>query len=407
MPLRSGLVQHRPLPSLFSFPLAVVVAAGVSACGESPPVGVQSLQVDTLASGVVRVTSPERGAWEVDERTGGWTLVEELRIGGDRPGPDLFGNIVALEATADGRILVLESQAAELRVFDADGTHLRTLGGPGEGPGELGRASGMALHPDDGSLWVASPNRFTVFEDDGSLRATHPRNLGFFQFPWAGGIGADGRLYDVVTPGEFTRLSDSFEPDGGFRIPEVEGSEPVRITGSDGTPIASITPWFAPRLHWSWDGGDHLWLAFSDGMTFFQTTMEGDTTRILTRSHTPVPVSAAEASAVGLDMGAATGQFGPNVRIEGDLVGGDTKPAFNGFLVDEVGRLWVDPARAEGGPRSVEVWSADGAFLGAIPVEGGFAMVSPRPVIRDRHLYAVVRDELGVPFVVRYRVEGM
>ena len=130
----------------------------------------------------------------------------------------------------------------------------------------------------------------------------------------------------------------------------------LRIFHPDGAMVASVTPFFAPSLHWAWDGDRHLWAA-----------------------------------------------FGGDLRIEGDLVGGDTKPAFARFWVDEAGRLWVDPARAEGAPRSVEVWSGEGAFLGAIPVEEGFMTYNPRPVIRDRQLYAIVRDDLDVPFVVRYR----
>ncbi|GEM_PF-3284924 len=280
--------------------------------------------------------------------------------------------------------------------------HLQTLGGPGEGPGELGSAAGLAIHPHDQSIWVVSPNRFTVFAADGSLQATHLRTAGYLRFPWVGGIGRDGQLYDVLTPEELSRLSPSFPPDGGFPMPQVEGAEPVQLRSADGTRLVSLPPFFAPSLHWAWGGGEYLWVVFSDGMTFHQTTMDGDTVRTLTRTHTPVPVSAAEAAAVGLDL---AGGFGGDLRIEGDLVGGDTKPAFSRFWADEVGRLWVDPARAEGAPPSVEVWSEEGAFLGAIPVDEGFTMSNPRPVIRDRHLYAVVRDELDVPFVVRYRIE--
>lgn len=48
----------------------------------------------------------------------------------------------------DGNIHVLDGQAQELRVFDAQGTYATTLARRGQGPGELARAEAIALLPD-------------------------------------------------------------------------------------------------------------------------------------------------------------------------------------------------------------------------------------------------------------------
>ena len=83
-----------------------------------------------------------------------WHVVEELRIGSvNGAGAATFGRIAALEVSSDGRIFVLEDQANELRIFDADGNHLQTVGGRGSGPGEFASPVGMTWAP-DGTIWV-------------------------------------------------------------------------------------------------------------------------------------------------------------------------------------------------------------------------------------------------------------
>jgi hypothetical protein len=79
-----------------------------------------------------------------------WTVTEDLRIGSfDDPGAYSFGQIIALDVDDYGRIWVLESQAAEVRVFDTDGRHVRTTGGKGGGPGEFAGPAHLQLGPDD------------------------------------------------------------------------------------------------------------------------------------------------------------------------------------------------------------------------------------------------------------------
>jgi sugar lactone lactonase YvrE len=73
----------------------------------------------SVPSGTVVVTNPTQGVWD---SASNWRVSEDLRIGTlEGTGPDLFGQIDALEVDRDGRIWVLEVQAQELRVFGRDG----------------------------------------------------------------------------------------------------------------------------------------------------------------------------------------------------------------------------------------------------------------------------------------------
>ena len=101
-------------------------------------------------------------------------LVEELRVGSlDGARPESFAALKGLVALPGGGFAVLDSQAQEIRVFGADGSHVATHGRPGEGPGEFVDATGLMLDP-QGRIWAADPRgaRMSVFDPvDGFLES--------------------------------------------------------------------------------------------------------------------------------------------------------------------------------------------------------------------------------------------
>jgi hypothetical protein len=86
--------------------------------------------------GIRMVESPS----EVLETALPWVVGTEpdLQLGhveGDRP--FLFQDIGGIATLPDGGILVVDGGSHELRWFDASGEHIRTTGGPGQGPGQF------------------------------------------------------------------------------------------------------------------------------------------------------------------------------------------------------------------------------------------------------------------------------
>jgi hypothetical protein len=381
--------------------VALLLVAG---CGDGAGSGYDGVQVDTLANGAVQVTSPRRGQWGEGE---GWELEEVFRIGTKSgEGPELFGQIVAVVADEEGRLLVLDSQARELRIFDARGSHLRTVGGRGGGPGELGNPIGMVLHPEDGSAWVVDPGngRVSIFESDGEFRTTIPRQLGYFALPWPGGFDAEGRLLDVV-PGGLVRLDSEGARDTIF-LPEDETPR-IRVVREDGAGLMTMSPPFGPRLHWYLDPQGMIWTAVSDAFHFTARGFDGQVRRTVRRPHDPIPVGRAEGDSVVQGMRDQIAQFAQGAsRVEGDLSVPSHRPAFSTFVVDDRGRLWVEPTRAPGTDRELHIFDPEGVFLGAMPVDPGLQISFPRAFFRGDDLYAVVTDDLGVAQVVRYRILG-
>ena len=78
----------------------------------------------------------------------GWRLTEQplVRIGAAVTGAPTFqfSWIVGALLVAPDTIVVLDGESLELRFLDGGGEHLFTVGGPGEGPGELTAAGHLS-----------------------------------------------------------------------------------------------------------------------------------------------------------------------------------------------------------------------------------------------------------------------
>ncbi|NNF05162.1 MAG: 6-bladed beta-propeller [Candidatus Eisenbacteria bacterium] len=119
------------------------------------------------------------------------SLEEQWRLGGETDDEDeFFGVINRILLDEDGTLFVLDNQLSEVKVYDADGSFLTTLGREGEGPGEFRGPVDMFFTPDG--------------------------NVGVMQ----------------VAPGKIVLLSKDGEPQGEYPLPEGEdGSTPILLGG--------------------------------------------------------------------------------------------------------------------------------------------------------------------------------
>ena len=101
-----------------------------------------------------------------------WTVVEELRIGSVDDERQMLTQVQALAVDEAGRVYIAQPQDGVVRVFDADGEPVRTIGGPGQGPGEFERLTALGLLAD--TLWTTdlTSRRVTFFSLDGELLST-------------------------------------------------------------------------------------------------------------------------------------------------------------------------------------------------------------------------------------------
>ena len=380
----------------------------LAACGDGGSDVTSTATLDTLPNGATRVRNQAVGAWD---SAAAWRFVEEARIGAvEGGGPEVFGDIRDIEVDPLGRVWVLDAQAKRIEVFERDGRHVRTVGRAGGGPGEFEQPIGIELDP-AGRIWVHDPGngRFSVFDTAGALVTTYRRDSILFSYQWQGGITASGRVFDTDM-----RLAT--------------GQEPVSVLVERDTAGASIDtfdlPAFEPELYELVEGGNRrmaagvpytgslvwqiaddgtMWFGISDEYRLVHATLDGDTTRIVEKEWTPLPVSAA------LRDSALAWDFLDQIRERGGEVDParvpDRQPAWTAFWIDDRDHLWVTPTRDRGAPALADVFDADGVYLGAVGLPDGFNGFLTPVVVGDR-LYGIVRDELGVSYVVIGRLEG-
>jgi hypothetical protein len=103
-------------------------------------------------------------------------LVDEpaVRIGGNDDRPEYFIQYTSgALRLSDGRIVVADDGTRELRYFDPQGNHVRTVGGRGGGPGEFQRLRTIArLKADTIFAWDLIQSRGTLFSPEGDVVRT-------------------------------------------------------------------------------------------------------------------------------------------------------------------------------------------------------------------------------------------
>lgn len=398
----------RTVALLVAVPVAVPAAFAGCDRGADAPSAAWAGTIDTLPSGRVVVTNTARPTWGDGE---GWTVTEDLRIGSlDELGPTQFGQILGLDVDDYGRIWVLESQANEIRVFGADGAHVRTIGRDGGGPGEFAGPAHAEFGP-DGNFWVPDPrnNRVSVIDTTGTFVTSHRMEGGFFISPWPGGFDMDGRYYLPIPhaygDGEFgiAIVRYTTELAALDTIPQLRNPNPPRrfelvSPDGDGSLIATV-PFSAGLTTYRSPQGT-MWGLMTGDYRMFEVSAAGDTVRTIQARYDPLPVTAADRGAAIEGLSWFVDQGG---RVDPSLLP-DSKPAAWSLFVDEMGRIWVDRITDDPGGRDFDVFDAEGRFLGPISLPARLPFQNTRRVVGDR-IYGVTQDDLGVSYVVRMRIE--
>lgn len=368
-----------------------------------------------LAAGACRPSEPDGrdggpatgGTWKAGQE---WRLVPEVRIGSvDGDEAYTFPMVVGLVLDDLDRVWVADRLEQNIRVFDSRGTHVRTIGRKGSGPGEFQSISGITRTPDGNVLVLDFGNmRFSVLDTTGALVATHPRSAMASITPWPGRYDSQGQLYDVdmVRLGRsagrdaVVRLDPAFQPVDTFALPEfeVQTFEISRQQG-DNRDVSRVNVPFSASQIWRIDAEGQVWIAVTDRYRIQRHSFDGAAGQVVEREFTPLPVTASDRRRV---LGYYEDFVKKGGRIDESRIP-RTQPVLNSFFFDDEGRLWVQPSYAAGEPPVLDVFEPTGRYLGQVQVPPRFS-VGAGPVVRGNRMVAVTTDDDVVPSVVVFRI---
>ena len=381
--------------------------------GDSPSLRTSTTVLDS--ADVEIVTSDPAGTGDHCTLGNEPTLSIGAKEGKEGDAPHLFHQVRAAGRLSDGSVAVVDGSSREIRVFGTTGEHLRTMGGPGEGPGEFRGPWLLWVLPGD-TLWVGDylPWRFNVFSPDGVFsRSVTPDDFSLHTLTPPGGVLDDGISVNVTQSLDGTG--------GGFAAPI---NYLVIAHGPDEAVLDTIATLPGPRLGSLPRFGGFVQPLFeasslvaARASTIAMTTTREPEVRLLDgglRLHRIVrwkdpdrAVTDAHVRAFREDYIAETGgpgsqgwSPGHEARISDDRPVAELFPTASDLMIGRDGRLWL---KRYARPRDEPSWmafAASGDFschlrpgVELTPLEFGAG-----------YLLALHRDELGVERVVMYEL---
>jgi hypothetical protein len=400
--------------------------------------GGEPVQVRAPADTVVRVVGPP-------VHPSGASLVLDLSIG-VAEGADvyIFGDVTDISVGQDGAMYVVDRSVPAIRMYDAGGRFVRTIGGKGRGPGEYISPAALAVASDGRLLlWDPGNARINVYSSVGGplTQWTVPSSGTSMAFGThmltvdsARVVYIETLLLNMTDSRAIRRAWIRLKPDGTLldtlARPRFTGAfREITATAPDGRGQAIAPVPFDP-----------LPLVARSPYGYFVTGVASryafeilDPRGILSirRSVPPLSTSPAERESARATVTRRMQSVDPSWRWNGPAIP-ETKPAYSGLEVGLDGRIWVllqyantetaTPRPAFGGGNSGsnerarsgsggascptqgesthDVFESNGRYLGQVKAPGKIAIVFRH----GDYVWARGCDRDDAPVVLRFRI---
>ena len=358
-----------------------------------------------------------------------WILEEDLRIGSVNDSSYALTRIRDLEVADEGAIYVLQHLERSVKVFDSSGHLVRVIGRDGEGPGEFRSPHRMSWSGDIIGISDVRLGRLTMYTLDGRVQRTisYMKPYGVLWPLTPRALLQDGNTLAVGS------VSVRLVADGTVKAVPI-----LRLT-ADGTILNTVAMWDRTNSSTAIDvdpqrGSLFVGQPFSDAplmdvdsrngtvvfvdrrvrdssSAFFRVTivrMTGDTLSSRTYRYDPKPLTRRIVNArvniimEGLSRRPAWAAPVTERLLRRALFIPLTLPSVTAVVAGRDGTTWlrrespVDP-----GPVVWTVLSSTGEILADAYAPQELTVFQSN----TEFVWGVVRDELDIPYVVRYRVK--
>ncbi len=346
----------------------LTLAAG---CTSGP--GQETMTVETLADGVVRVSHSILPDYLLSADT-----LAVWDLWGDDA--DYIYNSIAGVAGADDGFFICDRGNLEIVQVDLQGNHLRHFGQSGEGPGEFRFPHAIVRAGDE--LWIADimNRRFSVYSTAGE----YLRDTRWGSYAWHEFIPLDesGLLISTQTNVDFENPGEIIPNHFLLRVDLSSGSEDtlttmpgqkeqqIEVRSSTGQAMIFVgPPQFAPRLHWTYSADTSRIHVVTGGDYHFE---ERDLTG---RLHREVFAPSPDLTVTQRDKDWFFNDqfrfgFGSGERFTATRASLEKYPfaerrqAIEGLKTDPFGRIWVLANTENPGTTRLDLFDHDGIYLG-------------------------------------------
>ena len=234
---------------------------------------------------------------------------------------EIFGRIRSVDFDENGNLHILDSQADRVVVVDPGGDFVRTVGKPGEGPGEFSSLRDLVVYR-DGSYAALTFGSIHLFDAAGEFTGTVPADVSTGMPMRAQGL-PDGRLVssnvvrmNMLGSGGSVRIATSEEPEGraievfsleegmsellytAWELPEEDPDDgAISVTGTSTAASISMRmsppKAFVPGLHVGVLSDGRIAVVDSVGYRVKLVGMDGSVTGTLERPIAPTMVTEA------------------------------------------------------------------------------------------------------------------
>lgn len=383
-----------------------------------------------VTAAILRLSLGDTAAMAKDQPA--WSLVPDLRIGAVEDPRYVLEAVRYLVVGPHGRVYAADPQAGNVLVFDRDGEFVRAIGRRGQGPGEFQTISRIGLVGE--RLWVADrlKSQITVFSADGDAISTRPLprelSLGTERPPRAFGMLADESILALAEAAPFEAggtvmqvlpllryVPGTMRPDTLLSLHRMPTS---MVFPSQGQYRTAAFP--LPRNNDRWS------IAPDGSFVVVVRSVESQTTNAVTGytveavdasgrvvfrrqfNHTAIPVPEdlrdrihGDFASTLMRMEGGT-RFGAVGRARDLLPIPKTRLAIDWIVVGSDGRIWLHRLDRPG------VFVALNGQTGEVVGEASFPNASYPGVgvdsADDQFIWMVERDNLDIPYIVRYRI---
>lgn len=396
----------------------VWVAVTTSACTSEPPPTPPTVRDSAGVRIVEHGPSPDGLAT--------WSLAElPEAIIGSLAEEDLahqFTQIRGAVRLSDGRIVVGDWDSREARYFDREGHHLLTVGGRGEGPGEIRNLYNIDRVRGDTLVIDGWPIGSRYWFDERGVFVRH-QALG----PWFPGMLGrtlpDGSM--ILDTYEFGSYGNTLEtwaangPDEDIRLAGV-----VELVSRDGSRVDTLAPilgeWFHKTgrlgvnfaMHalpftpvglvaWS---TDHVFIGHTERPEVRVYSLSGSLVRLIRWSAETVAVTRDDRRPFEDEVMSVVRRpaIEPSYRRWlSEISYPDVKPSFAAMISDEEGFLWVRASTpADADAATWTVFGPDGLATATLSMPARFEVFD----VDATHVLVAWKDDLDVEYVSSYEV---